>query len=57
MWGGGGEVGVVENCDPNEWSKVEIKAICRDNQENRVFHLIKDDNDAMFMTKLVRGRG
>ena len=53
----GGEVGVVENCDPNEWFKVEIEAICRDNQENRVFHLIKDDNDAMFMTELVRGRG
>ena len=31
MWGGGGEVGVVENCDPNEWFKVEIEAICRDN--------------------------
>ena len=73
IWGGGGEVGVVENCDPNEWSKVEIEAICRDfgylavsrlwyivprdNQENKVFHLVKDDNDAMFMTELVRGRG
>ena len=50
-------MGIVDNCDPNEWSKVEIEAICRDNQENRVFHLIKDDNDAMFMTELVRGRG
>nr|POE68334.1 hypothetical protein CFP56_34353 [Quercus suber] len=69
----GGEVGVVDNCHPDEWFKVEIEAICRefgytavsrlwyinlrDNEENRVFHLIKDDKDAMLMTELVRGHG
>nr|POE82127.1 hypothetical protein CFP56_60369 [Quercus suber] len=69
----GGEVGVVDNCHPDEWSKVEIKAICREfgytavsrlwyikpgvNEENRVFHLIKDNKDAMLMTELVRGHG
>ena len=69
----GGEVGVVENCDPDEQSKVEIGAICRDfgyiavsrlwyikprdNEENRVFHLIKDDKNAMLMTELMRGHG
>ena len=67
----GGEVGIVDNCDPDEWSKVEIEAIYRDfgyiavsrlwyikpgdNEENMVFHLINDDKDAMLMTELVRG--
>ena len=69
----GGEVGIVDNCDPNEWSKVEIEAIYRDfgytavsrlwyikpgdNEENKVFHFIKDDKNAMLMTELVRGHG
>ena len=69
----GGEVGIIDNCDLDEWSKVEIEAICRDfgytavsrlwciklgdNEENRVFHLIKDDKDAMLMTESVRGHG
>ncbi|KAL0009035.1 hypothetical protein SO802_010537 [Lithocarpus litseifolius] len=71
----GGEVGVVDDCDPDKWSKVEIESICRefgythvsrlwyrspgDNEEegDRVFQLIKDDHDAMTMTKLVRGHG
>ena len=26
----GGTVDIVENCDPDKWSKVEIKSICRD---------------------------
>ena len=26
----GGEVDVVDNCDPDKWSKVEIEGICRD---------------------------
>ena len=26
----GGEVGVVDGCDPNKWFKVEIKSICKD---------------------------
>ena len=26
----GGEVDVVDNCDSDKWSKVEIKGICRD---------------------------
>nr|POE55881.1 hypothetical protein CFP56_66002 [Quercus suber] len=69
----GGEVGVVDDCDPDKWSKVEIESICRefgythvtrlwnrsleDNEEDGVFQLIKDDHDAMAMTKLVRGHG
>nr|POE52246.1 hypothetical protein CFP56_56341 [Quercus suber] len=42
----GGVVDVVDNCDPEWWSKIEIKD----------FHLVVDDPDAMYMTKLVRGR-
>nr|POF00114.1 hypothetical protein CFP56_15968 [Quercus suber] len=69
----GGEVGIVDDCDPHKWSKVEIESICRefgythvsrlwyrspeDNKEDGVFHLIKDDHNAMAMTKLVRGHG
>ena len=26
----GGAVDVVDNCDPDRWSKVEIESICRD---------------------------
>ena len=71
MWVG--EVGVVDGYDPDKWSKVEIESIhkdfgytCvsrlwytrpRDDQEGRMFHLIKDDKDAMFLTSLVGGHG
>nr|POE89176.1 hypothetical protein CFP56_72571 [Quercus suber] len=66
-----GAVDVVDNCDPNRWSKVEIESICRDlgytfvirlwykmlgvDQELVDFHLIVDDSDAMYLTELVRG--
>ena len=69
----GGEVGVVDNCDLDKWSKVEIESICKefgythvsrlwyripeDNEEDEVFQLIKDDHNAMAMTKLVRSHG
>nr|POF21006.1 hypothetical protein CFP56_59200 [Quercus suber] len=70
----GGDVGIVDGCDPDKWSKVEIESICKDfgytcvsrlwytvpgedDQEGRMFHLIKDDKDAMFMTGLVGGHG
>ena len=26
----GGDVEVVDDCDPNKWSKVEIESICKD---------------------------
>ena len=64
----GGEVNVVDNCDPDKWSKVEIEGICRDfrytsvsrlwytmpsmNQEMANFHLVVNDDDAMYMTEL-----
>ena len=67
----GGKVDVVENCDPDRWSKTEIKGICREfgytsvsriwykmlggDLERANFHLIVDDDDAMFMTDLVIG--
>ena len=67
----GGEVDVVDNYDPDRWSKVEIEGICRDfgytsvsrlwytmpgmNQERENFHLVINDDDAMYMTKLVKG--
>ena len=66
----GGAVDVVDNYDPNRWSKVEIESICRDfgytsvsrlwykmpgvDQELADFHLIVDDSDAMYLTELVR---
>ena len=66
----GGAVDIIDNCDPNRWSKVEIESICRDfgntsvsrlwykmpgvNQELADFHLIVVDNDAMYLTELVR---
>ena len=69
----GGDVGIVDDCDPNKWSKVEIESICKDfgyisvsrlwykmpsdNEEGRKFHLINDDHDEMLMTDLVRGHG
>ena len=62
----GGKVDVMENYDPDRWSKTEIEGICRDfgytsisrlwykipgkDQEKANFHLIVDDHDAMFMT-------
>ena len=65
------EVDVVDNCDPNKWSKVEIEGICRDfgytsisrlwnimpgmDQERANFHLVVDDDDVMYMTELVKG--
>nr|POE98084.1 hypothetical protein CFP56_55183 [Quercus suber] len=67
----GGAVDIVDNCDPDRWSKVEIESICKDfgytsvsrlwykmpgvDQERANFHLIVDDSDAMFLTDLVRG--
>ena len=66
----GGAVDVVDNCDPERWSQVEIESICRDfgytfvsrlwykmpgvDQELADFHLIVDDSDAMYPTELVR---
>ena len=66
----GGEVDVVDNCDPDKWSKVEIEGICRDfgytsvsrlwytmpgiNQEMGNFQLVVNDDDAMYMTELVK---
>ncbi|KAL0013658.1 hypothetical protein SO802_000727 [Lithocarpus litseifolius] len=67
----GGAVDIVDNCNPDRWSKVEIESICRDfgytsvsrlwykmpgvDQELADFHLIVDDSDAMYLTELVRG--
>ena len=67
----GGVVDVVDNCDPDRWSKVEIESICRDfgytsvsrlwykmpgvDQELVDFHLIVDDSDAMYLIELMRG--
>ena len=68
----GGEVGLVDECDLDKWSKIEIEAICkdfgythvsrlwyrrpRDNKEDGVFQLITDDHDAVLMTELVRSQ-
>nr|POE64329.1 hypothetical protein CFP56_49869 [Quercus suber] len=67
----GGKVDVVDNCDPDRWSKIEIEGICREfgytsvsriwykmpgsDLERANFHLIVNDDDAMFMTDLVIG--
>ena len=67
----GGEVDVVNNYDPNKWSKVEIEGICRYfgytfvsrlwytmpsmDQKKANLHLVVDDYDAMYMTELVTG--
>ena len=64
-------VDIVDNCDPDKWSKTEIEGICREFEytsisgiwykmlgndlERANFHLIVDDDDAMFMTDLVIG--
>ena len=69
----GGTVDIVDNCDPDRWSKVEIESICRDfgysevdklwykmpgvNPERSNFHQVVDDDAAMFMTDLVKGCG
>ena len=62
---------VVDNCDLDRLSKTEIEGICREfgytsvsriwykmlcgDLERANFHLIVDDDDAMFMTDLVIG--
>ena len=67
----GGKVDVVDNCDPNRWSKTEIEGICRElgytsvsriwykmpggDLERANFHLIVNDDDAMFITNLMIG--
>ena len=67
----GGKVDIVDNWDPDKWSKVEIEGICRDfgytsvsriwytmpgmDQDRANFHLVVDDHDAMYMTELVKG--
>ena len=67
----GGAVDVVDNCDLERWSKVEIEGMRRDfrytsvsrlwykmpevDQEIADFHLVVDGHVAMYMTKLVRG--
>ena len=67
----GGKVDIVDNCDPDRWSKTKIEGICREfgytsvsrilykmlggDLERANFHLIVDDDDAMFMTDLVIG--
>ena len=67
----GGTVDIVENCDPDKWSKVEIESICRDfgytavdklwfkmpdvNLEQAHFHEVVNDDAAVFMTDLVKG--
>ena len=67
----GGKVDVVDNCDPDRWFKTEIEGICREfgytsvsriwykmpggDLERANFHLIVDDDNAMFMTDLVIG--
>nr|POE62023.1 hypothetical protein CFP56_56414 [Quercus suber] len=67
----GGKVDVVDNCDPDRWSKTEIERICREfgytsvsmiwykmlgsDLEMANFHLIVNDDDAMFVTDLVIG--
>ena len=67
----GGKVDIVDNCDLDRQSKTETEDICRDfgytsvsriwykmpggDLERANFHLIVDDDDAMFMTDLVIG--
>ena len=69
----GGTVDIVDNCDPDKWSKVEIESICREfgytkvdklwfkmpgvNLEQSNFHQVFDDDTTMFMTDLVKGYG
>ena len=35
----GGTVDIVDNCDPDKWSKVEIKSICRELGHTKVDRL------------------
>ena len=67
----GGKVDIVDNCDVDRWSKTMIEGICKEfgytfvsriwykmpsgDLERANFHLIVDNNDAMFMTYLVIG--
>ena len=67
----GGAVDIIDNCDLDKWSKIEIESICRDSgytsvsriwytmpgidQERENFHLVVDDHDAMYMIELVKG--
>ena len=69
----GGTVAIVDNCDLNKWSKVEIESLCRDfgyiavdklwfkmpgvNLEQAHFHEVVDDDAAVFMIDLVKGYG
>ena len=69
----GGTVDIVENSNPNKWSKVEIKSIYRDfgytavdklwfkmpgvKPEQAHFHEVADDDATVFMTDLVKGYG
>ena len=69
----GGTVDIVDNCDPDRRSKVEIESIRRDfgyseidklwykmpgvNPERSNFHQVVDDDAAMFMTDLVKRYG
>ena len=68
----GGKVNIVDNFDPDKWSKTKIEGICMEfgytsvsriwykmhgsDLERANFHLIVDDDDAMFMTNLVIGQ-
>ena len=69
----GGTVDIVDNCDLDKWTKVEIKSIWRDfgytavdklwfkmpgvNPEQAHFHEVVDDDAVVFMTNLVKGYG
>ena len=60
---------IVDNCDPDRWSKTEIEGICKEfgytsvsriwykmpggDLERVNFHLIVNDDDAMLMIDLV----
>ena len=60
---------IVDNCDPDRWSKTEIEGICKEfgytsvsriwykmpggDLERANFHLIVDDDDVIFMTDLL----
>ena len=64
----GGIVDIVDNCDLDKWSKVEIESICRDfgytavdklwfkmsgvNLEQAHFHEVVDDDATVFITDL-----
>ena len=64
---------IVDNCDLDKWSKVEVKSICREfgyttmdklwfkmlgvNLEQANFHQVVDDDAVVFVTNLVKGYG